>query len=75
MKCDQCEMLSINGHACHERGCPNDGSRWDADSETWVRVRVCPECGNTVDADAQCCADTDDDAYTEDDRNEEDDSL
>ena len=23
MKCDQCEMLSINGVACHEIGCPN----------------------------------------------------
>jgi hypothetical protein len=23
MNCDQCEMLSINGMACHETGCPN----------------------------------------------------
>ena len=22
-KCDQCEMLSINGVPCHEKGCPN----------------------------------------------------
>ena len=21
--CDQCEVLSINGLACHETGCPN----------------------------------------------------
>ncbi len=21
--CDQCQMLSINGHPCHETGCPN----------------------------------------------------
>ena len=22
-KCEQCEALSINGVACHEKGCPN----------------------------------------------------
>lgn len=27
MKCDQCEMLSINGVACHETGCPNADKR------------------------------------------------
>ena len=27
MNCDQCEMLSINGHACHESGCPNRNAR------------------------------------------------
>ena len=22
-RCDQCEMISVNGQACHEIGCPN----------------------------------------------------
>lgn len=55
MHCDQCEMLSINGVACHETGCPNSKSRWDADSGTWIRQRVCRECGSTVDVDSDCC--------------------
>lgn len=48
MHCDQCEMLSINGHACHESGCPNRRARWDG--ETWIKQRVCFDCGCTVDA-------------------------
>ena len=35
--CDSCQMLSINGVACHETGCPNMGARWDRANETWVR--------------------------------------
>lgn len=53
--CPHCEMLSINGVACHERGCQNMGARWDADSESWVKQRVCFECGCTVDAGSECC--------------------
>ena len=60
MKCDQCEMLSINGVACHETGCPNARARWDADSESWVQQRECFECGCTVDADDECCSRQDD---------------
>jgi hypothetical protein len=55
MKCDQCEMVSINGVACHETGCPNAHSRWDADHDEWVKQRECRECGSVVDADARCC--------------------
>jgi len=53
--CDQCSMLSINGVACHETGCPNQNSRWDAESESWIKQRKCFECGCTVDADSPCC--------------------
>lgn len=36
MSCDQCQMLSINGHNCHETGCPNQGAF------------ICPNCSETV---------------------------
>ncbi len=54
--CDQCEMLSINGVACHESGCPNQGARWDIEQQTWIKQRECFECGCTVDADDPCCS-------------------
>lgn len=53
MKCDQCEMLSINGAACHERGCPNTGARYDADAQMWVKQVECRECGTVCDADSR----------------------
>lgn len=56
MKCDQCEMLSINGIACHELGCPNFHARWDEESATWVQQRECFECGCTVDRNEPCCS-------------------
>jgi hypothetical protein len=34
MNCNQCEMLSINGLACHEIGCP--------ETRTW-KCRECDE--------------------------------
>jgi hypothetical protein len=51
--CDRCQMLSINGIACHETGCSNMGSRWDG--STWIKQRECRVCGYTCDADAECC--------------------
>lgn len=24
VRCSQCEAVVINGHPCHERGCPNE---------------------------------------------------
>lgn len=54
--CDQCAMVSINGIACHEHGCPNERSRWDAETQTWVKQRECFDCGCTVDADDACCS-------------------
>jgi len=54
MRCDQCEMVSINAVPCHEHGCPNANARWDG--ETWVRQRECFDCGCTVDHDDPCCS-------------------
>lgn len=53
MRCDQCEMLSINGVACHETGCPNSRKVWR--NGEWVAVRECRECGSEVYGDAGCC--------------------
>lgn len=59
-KCDQCEMVSINGVACHELGCPNVHSRWDSDSGSWIKQRACFECGCIGDVDEPCCDSSDD---------------
>ena len=48
--CDQCEMIAINGVACHETGCPNSGSRWDRETQDWVLQRECRDFGLTIDA-------------------------
>ena len=53
--CDQCELLAINGVACHETGCPNQHARWDKASQEWIKTRECFECGYRVDADDPCC--------------------
>ena len=55
IKCDQCELLRINGVICHERGCPNMGARWDAEDERWIKVYTCRECGCDVDEGDECC--------------------
>ena len=55
MHCDQCEMVSINGLACHEHNCPNADSRWDTNTHEWVRQRDCFVCGCECDYDAPCC--------------------
>lgn len=55
MRCDQCEALMIQGVFCHETGCPNFHKRYDSESDCWVRVRTCRECGCVVDADEVCC--------------------
>lgn len=56
MGCDQCQMMSINGHAVHEEGCPNDGARWDSENGMWIPQRECSECGEEVDYDNPCCS-------------------
>jgi len=55
VRCDQCEMLSINGVACHERGCPNANARYDREHDEWVKQRKCFTCGSAVDHDDLCC--------------------
>ena len=52
MRCDQCEMVSINGIPCHEMGCPNRRARWDGDN--WVKQFECRECGCMVDVGTSC---------------------
>lgn len=61
VRCSQCDMLSINGIATHEHGCPNLGARWDADEQTWVKQRKCFTCGCTVDQSDPCCSAPDED--------------
>ena len=39
--CSQCDAICINGHPCHETGCPNV-------------VPACRECG-CPDPDGTCC--------------------
>lgn len=56
INCDQCSALMINGVFCHETGCPNERSRYDAESQTWIRQRECFDCGYTVDVDDPCCS-------------------
>lgn len=46
LSCDQCEMLSINGVACHEIGCTNMGAKWE--DGAWVKYFECRECGCDV---------------------------
>ena len=46
VSCDQCQMLSINGVACHEHGCPNQAKVFE-DGE-WIKYRECFESGCDV---------------------------
>jgi len=55
VRCDRCEMVSIQGVACHETGCQNMGARWDAESEDWIKQRTCFECGCSMDDGSLCC--------------------
>ena len=54
-RCDRCEALMIQRRFCHETGCPNTNSRYDAEDDRWIKQRKCFECGQTVDADSGCC--------------------
>jgi hypothetical protein len=56
--CNQCEMLMINGVACHETGCPNSGAQWNEDRQAWVKYFECRECGCEVEQGESCnCTD------------------
>lgn len=55
MSCNQCEMLSIQGIACHESGCPNAGKRWLEGA--WVRFVECWVCGYELPEGELCCSD------------------
>ncbi len=49
MRCDSCDAAMIQGVFCHETGCPNIGSRYDAGMDEWVKVFECRECGEERD--------------------------
>lgn len=53
--CDQCDGRSVTmgrGRAnVHERGCPNDGARWDTNEGVWIKQAKCFECGDVIDCD------------------------
>jgi len=53
-RCDQCELLRINGVVCHEIGCPNMGAKWDHEREQWVHYVECWECGCEVEKGEAC---------------------
>jgi hypothetical protein len=40
IKCIQCQMLSINGIACHETGCPNSNKVWSIEENDWIEQEV-----------------------------------
>ena len=42
MECDQCQVLGINGVACHETGCPN---AWLHPISGEPYSQACAECG------------------------------
>lgn len=68
MRCDQCEALIIQGVFCHETGCPNTNSRYDAKSGDWVKQYECRECGSMADDGVVCCDDDEGDYdYEEED--------
>jgi hypothetical protein len=55
-------MLSINGVACHETGCPNQKKLWMG-GRGWVRFLECFECGCEVEEGERCdCQDSEDNA-------------
>jgi hypothetical protein len=46
-------MLSINGVACHEQGCPNTYKTWE--NGEWIKYVKCFECGCDVQQGEPCC--------------------
>lgn len=54
MNCCQCEMLSINGVACHELGCPNSRKTWVKERQECVLFIECFGCGYEVEQGETC---------------------
>jgi hypothetical protein len=56
VKCDQCLAVSINGHACHETGCPKSKWPWHYDAELETCEPIHPsnlDGGGSLDNDYQ----------------------
>lgn len=54
MRCNQCQMLTINGVPCHETGCPNSRKTWVPERAEWVLFVDCVECGFPVEVGTVC---------------------
>jgi hypothetical protein len=54
MRCDQCQMLSINGVLCHETGCSNSRKTWIEERGEWVKFVECRECSADVEVGTVC---------------------
>jgi hypothetical protein len=52
--CDQCQVLIINGHFCHETGCPNSRKTWVPERGEWVKFVDCFVCGYPVEVGTVC---------------------
>jgi hypothetical protein len=57
IRCDQCELLRVNGIVCHETGCPNAGKHFDPETSEWTRYVSCRECGELQVEGESCCED------------------
>jgi hypothetical protein len=71
MRCDSCEMLSINVVPCHEHGCPNSRKTWVAKRGEWVRFVACFVCVFDVEAGTVCGCDSPEDVEIEELESEE----
>ncbi len=52
--CDQCQMLAINGHNCHETGCPNSRKTWFPERGEWIRLVTCRVCDSEIEEGTVC---------------------
>ena len=65
MNCDNCQMISINGMACHETGCHNSRATWNKDREQWIHYVECFDCGESVERGEACDCQTPEPTATE----------
>ena len=72
MKCDKCDSAYINGHFCHEHGCPNTYQHYDKEEDVWVEIFTCRECGFELPIGEDTCDCTE---PVEDDDEEENDDV
>jgi hypothetical protein len=50
-------MVSVNGVACHEHGCPNRNLTWNEEYGRFIATRECAECGAVIELGEVCsCA-------------------
>ncbi len=54
IRCDNCNMMMIQGVPCHEQSCPNAGKKWDVIRECWNWWVDCSECGSEIKEGESC---------------------